>query len=726
MALSNDLISQFVKLTNDKPEAPKSTIAYGTVVEADGSKWVRLDGSPDGLLTPIETTTDVSQDDRVIVDIKDHTAVVTGNLTTPAINKDSSIDNGDGSSTKISDLGIVIADKISTNELSAEVARIDTLYAKNVEIEGSITANKGSIDELTVGVATVQGELTATKGTVDELDAKVVNVEDTLTAANAKIDTLEANDADFKNVKADYANFKSTTTSNLEAKAADIEHLKTDKLDANWANIDYANMEMARVEDFFAKSGVIQNFTSDGVNVTGEIIGVTIKGDLIEGGTIFADKLVIAGEDGLYYQLNASGISTDSKDDDGVTIEQTEYNSLNGRIITAKSITAEQIRVSDLFAFDATLGGFNIDKNSIHSLIKDDEDNTIRGIYLDNDGQIAFGDSNNYIKFYKEETLYGVIVQLNYDPESGEFLFDSYSSRSDDVMEHDMTNWTQIALDKYTSDGEQVWFASRPGQLTKTDTLISDLENCETCTLPGVYTTTGEQVSAYVRLSGFEGSKRGYFCSVVSSEYDEEGVEYSVTNSYEVINTVEEYVKTDTVIDSVEGTLLSGIVTTTGEQVYSYEGDENIEACYYCVADSIYYIVDIVEIEDVKPFIYCKRVAYKLRIAAEDIIFTGSTMDEITSLTEHMKIGTYTDPNTGETNPSVELYEDDSDSTNLMTNKRNVFKDGDVEKTSIGQDGITTDGGVRHVVNTEEYKGQYIWATRANGNFGLMWKDVIG
>ena len=82
--------------------------------------------------------------------------------------------------------------------------------------------------------------------------------------------------------------------------------------------------------------------------------------------------------------------------------EQTEYNSLNGSIITAKSITATKISVDDLVAFDATIGGFNITSNSIYSGVKSSVDNTTKGVYLDKDGQIAFGDSNNFLKFFRD------------------------------------------------------------------------------------------------------------------------------------------------------------------------------------------------------------------------------------------------------------------------------------------------------------------------------------
>jgi hypothetical protein len=82
MHLDAGLISQFVKATNDDKPVKREEIVYGTVVVYDGKKYVKMDGSE--LLTPISATTKVEDDERVIVTIKDHSAIVTGNLTSPS------------------------------------------------------------------------------------------------------------------------------------------------------------------------------------------------------------------------------------------------------------------------------------------------------------------------------------------------------------------------------------------------------------------------------------------------------------------------------------------------------------------------------------------------------------------------------------------------------------------------------------------------------------------
>lgn len=398
MALSSDLVSQFVKVTNDKTEIKTETTVNGTIVEYEGKKYVRIDGSD--LLTPYETTTDVENGERVKVMIKNHTATVTGNVSSPSARTDTVKEVGekaDEASSKISEFEIIIADKVSVDELDAVNGRIDNLVSDNVTIKGELDAHKATIDTLTADNVTINESLTAQSATIEnlkttKLDAEVADI------TYATITNLDATNATIHNLEATYGDFQVLTTDKFAAIDADIKNLETEKLSAEsaelrYANIDFANIGEAAIENFYAKSGVIQDVVISDGQVTGTLVGVTIKGDLIEGGTIVADKLVIQGEDGLYYKLNTNG--------ETVTSQQTEYNSLSGTIITAQSITAEKIAVDDLVAFDATIGGFNITDHAIYSGVKESVGNTTRGIYLDNYGQIAFGDASNYVKFYK-------------------------------------------------------------------------------------------------------------------------------------------------------------------------------------------------------------------------------------------------------------------------------------------------------------------------------------
>ena len=265
----------------------------------------------------------------------------------------------------------------------------------------NVEARKGDRVSITIEDHTVKvvGNITAPPSSRTATDLNPI-----VDKINLNISTITGDLADFKtgefeNLKSDVADFKETTTDKLKSNDAEIENLKADKIsakdaDLRYANIDFSNIGQAAMEYFYAKSGLIKDVVVGNETITGELVGVTIRGDLIEGNTIVADKLVIKGNDGLYYKLNTNGVSTEA--------EQTDYNSLNGQIIRAKSVTAEKISVEDLVAFGATIGGMHISEDSLYSGVKDSVDNTTRGFYFGKDGQVAFGDSNNYLKYYKD------------------------------------------------------------------------------------------------------------------------------------------------------------------------------------------------------------------------------------------------------------------------------------------------------------------------------------
>ena len=155
MRLTNDLISQFVKATNDKTESKKESTVYGTAVENNGSMYVKLDGSD--LLTPMSTTVKVTNGERVMVTIKNHTATITGNITSPAArNKDVT-----GAVELISEFNTVLAQKVDTKDFETEKAKIETLQADNVTIKNSIAASEADIDTIQANNIEIEERLTA-------------------------------------------------------------------------------------------------------------------------------------------------------------------------------------------------------------------------------------------------------------------------------------------------------------------------------------------------------------------------------------------------------------------------------------------------------------------------------------------------------------------------------------------------------------------------------------
>lgn len=398
MALTSDLISQFVKVTKDKPKVKQETTVYGKVVERDGVKYVMLDGNEDsGLLTPMSTTVDAEVGERVTVRLKDHTATITGNMSSPSARTDDVQEIGN----KIAEVELLMADKVTTKQLDAANARIDDLVTDNVLIKDTLVASNAKIDDLEASDVTINEKLTAHEASIDSLETTKLTATDA-DLKYATITNLEATNATVRDLEADYGDFKVLATNKLNAQEASIDELETNKLSAEdaalqYAQIDFANIGEAAVEKFYAVSGIIQNLTLETGVVVKELIGVLISGDLIQANTIKAEKLVVRGEDGIYYKLNVDALGETTASSD-----EKYQNGLDGSVIIAKSVTAEKISVSDLVAFGATIGGFNITDRAIYSGVKSAVDNTTSGIYLDKTGQIVFGDSNNFVKFYKD------------------------------------------------------------------------------------------------------------------------------------------------------------------------------------------------------------------------------------------------------------------------------------------------------------------------------------
>lgn len=198
-----------------------------------------------------------------------------------------------------------------------------------------------------------------------------------------------------------YSKFAGLTAENFKAVNADIENLNTKKLDVEsanikFANIDFSNIGKAAMEYFYAQSGLIKDVVVGDQKITGHLIGVTISGDLIEGNTVKAEKLVVLGEDGLYYKLNVNALG------EAVASSDVKYqNGLDGSVIIAKSVTAEKVSVKDLVAFGATIGGLNITDGSLYSGVKDSINNTTQGFYVDKSGQLYLGDAENFLRYYK-------------------------------------------------------------------------------------------------------------------------------------------------------------------------------------------------------------------------------------------------------------------------------------------------------------------------------------
>ena len=450
MALSKDVMSQFAKAMVPKQESKEATL-NATYKKIDGKEYVQLDGSD--ILTPVTSSVVAETDDRVKVIIKDHAATVIGNITSPsARNKDLNTlkDTVDENGNTIKRMDTVIQQQqTSINQMDTKINQHDVLINQHdtvinqhgdtiSSINNTLILQGNAIEANNNSIIAQGNQIESINNTVKEQGNSIVSINNTIQQHGNKIDqnsntisqqgntinqqgnkiteidntvktqgntiVAQGNTIDAHETKLTTHNSQITILNSgfvikdgvlTGLSKAVLDDLEVNTLKTGYAKIDFSNIGIAAIEKLFTDSGIIKDLIVNEGHITGELVGVTIKGDLIEAGTVVADKLVVKGSDGLYYKLNTNGETIES--------EQTTENSLNGSIITAKSITASKIQVTDLVAFGATIGGFDISDNSIHSHLKNGVDSPDDGLFLGADGQLALGNDRNHIKYYKDE-----------------------------------------------------------------------------------------------------------------------------------------------------------------------------------------------------------------------------------------------------------------------------------------------------------------------------------
>ena len=420
MSLSKNLINQFVKVVNYEKKESKESTVNGTYKLIDGVKYVQIDGSD--IWTPVNSMVQADDGDRVKVSIKDHNATITGNITNPSAGSSSVQDLKD----TVDEHGNTI--KQINNNIEQQGNSIIQIDNSIKQVENTILQYDNTINQQNNKIQQFENTINQQNNTIEQIGNNITQMGDDIESINntviAQGNTITQHDNLIEqqgNIISQQGNTiiqQGTTleTFNSQIKIINsgfkiedgvltglsdiiVEKLKTDSLDATYANIDFTNINYAAVKKIFTESGIIKDLVVEEGNITGELVGVTIKGDLIEANTLKADALVVKGENGLYYKLNVDALGETTASSD-----EKYQNGLDGSVIVANSITAEKISVSDLVAFDATIGGFNITENSIYSGVKNSVNNTTRGIYFNNNGEFAVGDARNFMKYFYDGT----------------------------------------------------------------------------------------------------------------------------------------------------------------------------------------------------------------------------------------------------------------------------------------------------------------------------------
>lgn len=343
MGIDRNILSEFIKVTNDKKETKQAQL-YGTVVTKGNSKCVKIDGSE--IITPVRSTTDIKDDERVMVTIKDHMATITGNMSNPSVGND----------------------RVELAE--GKIDRFDHLFAGNITAE-NIAANSITSDKILAGSITT-----------DKLMAECI-ISDKIAA-----DTIES-----RHIKAD-----AIESGHIKAGSIEAEHIKAGIIESDHISSGTITADKIATGTITAGSGVI----ADGAIGNAQIS--KIDAAKIEAGTIDTSKVTVQGSNGhLRLKDNRlqvfDGIGNKAKERvsvgdvngdgsqfglrvrgaDGETILLDEHG------VTREGITDGSI-TNDKISSDANIDGAKLNINSVISKINEDGTETIQGAKIEVDG----------------------------------------------------------------------------------------------------------------------------------------------------------------------------------------------------------------------------------------------------------------------------------------------------------------------------------------------------
>jgi hypothetical protein len=189
-----------------------------------------------------------------------------------------------------------------------------------------------------------------------------------------------------------------------------------------------------------------------------------------------------------------------------------------------------------------------------------------------------------------------------------------------------------------------------------------------------------------------------------------------------MIETPESYVRTSETMTAVSGVPVSGATTTTGEQVYVFDGE------YYTVVNSVYYKVTYTpatctfNISDLEAAIESANGSVTTLSGHMDSINSTvsaiqKAVDDLSPIGGYIYIDQEFDTGDGDTVPAIVLGESDSEFKVVITNEYIAFMEGSAVPAYIsGQTLIAQNIEVQQQL----IQGGFAW-TSQGGNIGLLW-----
>ena len=242
----------------------------------------------------------------------------------------------------------------------------DCTFQKPVSSAGRIFTPSGGLNAAMLQGTSDAAFLKAESITAQHLAAQAVTAEK-LDAASVTAEKIAAGE-----VKADHLASASVTAEKIAAEAIRADHLSAGAVTAE--KIGAGEIAANHIQSKSITAGQLSSglITADSGLIAAGAIGtaqiadgsiteakiVSLNADVIKSGTLHTDRLLLTGEGGVVYEINAasSGLSKEE-------LEGEEYRSkMDGSVLVSKSVTAQQIAAETITANEILSGAITTEK----------------------------------------------------------------------------------------------------------------------------------------------------------------------------------------------------------------------------------------------------------------------------------------------------------------------------------------------------------------------------
>ena len=355
MELSTHLLKSFAKVVNQpSKETSKTSTIYGDLKNDKNDFYVKIDGSEEYI--PTYTVVNGQTGDRVVCEIRNHSVLVTGNLSSPSA-------TGDDVKQVSDKVDFLEANRITTDYLEAHYAEIDFANINVANIK------QGFMESLLVSQGIIANRVVGSEVIATNVLTGVNIYADDIVAGTLSVDRLV-----FRGSEQSVIYQLNNISGALQAE-----------------NVDTINGEVITPRTIAADRIIAKSITATEINVqnlvaTGLIEANRLTSKNIVVDDLFATDITAAGSIKSSNYVYTSGIYSTA----GVKISMA-----TGQIISrqfAIDVSGNTYFAGQLSAPTGNIGGFTIGTNSIYSG-PDNLGSNKKGVYIGTDGISSIGDN---------------------------------------------------------------------------------------------------------------------------------------------------------------------------------------------------------------------------------------------------------------------------------------------------------------------------------------------